>query len=179
MSRLASFNLMQWVDHNRPLLKPPMLNKPIWRDRDFIVMILAGPILRNDYHVNPYEELFYQLEGDMTLKIVEEGRLREVAIPEGNIFLLPPRVPHSPQRPVPGSIGLVVERNRTGDAMDGFEWYCEACGTRVHRGEIRLADFATARNRLFDDYYDRVARGTCPGCGAPNPKRPTPKQTIT
>jgi len=172
MSRLASFNLMQWVDENRPLLKPPMLNKPIWRDRDFIVMILAGPILRNDYHVNPYEELFYQLEGDMSLKVVEDGRLREVPIPEGNIFLLPPRVPHSPQRPVPGSIGLVVERNRTGGVKDAFEWYCERCATRVHRGELELARLGTERPLLFDAYYGGVANGACPGCGAPNPKRP-------
>jgi 3-hydroxyanthranilate 3,4-dioxygenase len=171
MSQLASFNLMRWIDDNRPLLKPPMLNKPIWRDRDFIVMILAGPILRNDYHVNPYEELFYQLEGDMSLKLVEDGRLRELPIPEGNIFLLPPRVPHSPQRPVPGSIGLVVERNRSGDTLDRFDWYCVGCGTRVHDGARRLAEFATARPRLCDDYSGRVAAGTCPGCGAPNPKR--------
>jgi len=172
MSQLASFNLMRWIDDNRPLLKPPMLNKPIWRDRDFIVMILAGPILRNDFHVNPYEELFYQLEGDMSLKVVEDGRVRDIPIPQGNIFLLPPRVPHSPQRPVPGSIGLVVERNRSGDALDAFEWYCEGCGTRVHRGELRLADLGVERPKLFEAYYGDVARGACPGCGAPKPQRP-------
>lgn len=172
MSQLASFNLMRWIDDNRPLLKPPMLNKPIWRDRDFIVMILAGPILRNDFHVNPYEELFYQLEGDMSLKVVEDGRVRDIPIPQGNIFLLPPRVPHSPQRPVPGSIGLVVERNRTGEAMDAFEWYCGSCGTRVHRGELRLANLATERPKLFESYYGDVARRACPNCGAANPQRP-------
>ena len=168
---LASFNLMQWVDDNRHLLKPPMLNRPIWRDRDFIVMILAGPIVRNDYHVDPFEEFFYQLEGDMTLKVVEDGELREVPIAEGGVLLLPQMLPHSPQRPVPGSIGLVVERARPDHLPDGFEWYCENCATRIHRCEVHVKDFATERGRLFDEYYDTIAHGTCPGCGAPNPKR--------
>ncbi len=168
---LASFNLMQWIEDNRDLLTPPMLNKPLWRDADFTVMILAGPILRNDFHVNPYEEFFYQLRGNMTLKVIEDGTHRDVPIAEGSVFLLPPRVPHSPQRPEPGSIGLVVERTRTGDALDAFEWYCEGCATRLYRDELRLAEFATARPRIFDRYYGTVAQGTCPDCGTPNPKR--------
>lgn len=172
MAQLTSFNLMQWVKDHRALLKPPMLNRPIWHDTDFVVMILAGPIVRNDYHVDRYEELFYQLEGDMTLKVVEEGRHAEVPIPEGNIFLLPPNVPHSPQRPQPGSIGLVVERRRPADVLDGFEWYCKRCATRLHRCELHVSDFPTHRDRLFDVYYETVAAGTCPNCGAPNPKRP-------
>lgn len=168
---LASFNLKQWIEDNREQLKPPMLNKPLWRDSSFTVMILAGPILRNDYHVNPHEEFFYQLEGNMTLKVVGDGAIRDVPIDEGSVFLLPPRVPHSPQRPEPGSIGLVVERTRAGDAMDAFEWYCETCATRLYRDELPLADFATARPRIFEHYYGTVAQGACPGCGAPNPKR--------
>ena len=88
MTGLASFNLKGWIDGNRHLLKPPMLGKPVWRDRDFIVMILAGPIARNDYHINPYEEFFYQLEGNMTLKVVQDGAIRDIPIAEGNVFLL-------------------------------------------------------------------------------------------
>ena len=171
MARLASFNLMQWIEDNREMLTPPMLNKPIWRDSDFTVMILAGPILRNDFHLNPYEEFFYQLKGNMSVKVVEDGKIREVPVPEGNVTLIPPRLPHSPQRPEPGSIGLVVERRRTGDAIDAFEWYCETCATRIHRGEVRMSDFATERNRLFDHYYGAVAAGACPNCGTPNPQR--------
>jgi 3-hydroxyanthranilate 3,4-dioxygenase len=170
-NKLASFNLMGWIDDNRHLLKPPMLNRPIWRDRDFIVMILAGPIVRTDYHVDPFEEFFYQLEGDMTLKVIEDGRLREVPIAEGDVLLLPPKLPHSPQRPVPGSIGLVVERTRPDHMPDRFEWYCEGCVTRIHRCEVHVNDFATRRDKLFEDYYGTIADGNCPGCGAPNPKR--------
>lgn len=170
MTRLAAFNLMQWIEENREMLTPPMLNKPIWRDSHFIVMILAGPIVRADFHVNPREEFFYQLKGNMTLKVVEDGQIRDVPIDEGGVLLLPPLVPHSPQRPEPGSIGLVVEHARDEGEMDGFEWYCAGCGTRVYHGELHLKDFATERPRLFDAYYGDVAKGVCPGCGAPNPK---------
>jgi len=172
MTKLASFNLKGWIDENRHLLKPPMLGKPVWRDRDFIVMILAGPIARNDYHINPYEEFFYQLEGNMTLKTVQDGAIKDIPIPEGNVFLLPSGIPHSPQRPEPGSIGLVVERYRGPGAADAFEWYCESCVTPVHHCELQLDDFVTERDRLFNEYYDGIAKnGVCPGCGEKMPGR--------
>lgn len=171
MAGLASFNLMQWIEDNRELLKPPMLNKPIWRDTDFTVIILAGPIVRNDYHVNPSEEFFYQLKGDMFVKVAEDGGIRDVPVDEGNVMLMPAGVPHSPQRPEPGSIGLVVECRRPAGAPDAFEWYCESCAARVHRDELLLKNFAVDRPRLFDHYYGTVAKGHCPNCGAPNPQR--------
>ena len=171
MANLASFNLMQWIEDNRELLKPPMLNKPIWRDTDFTVIILAGPIVRNDFHVNPTEEFFYQLKGNMFVRVVEEGVIRDVPVDEGNIMLMPAGLPHSPQRPEPGSIGLVVECRRPEGVTDGFEWYCENCVTPVHRCDLLLENFGTERNRLFGQYYDQVAPGTCPNCGEPNPKR--------
>ncbi|MDA0653137.1 MAG: 3-hydroxyanthranilate 3,4-dioxygenase [Proteobacteria bacterium] len=171
MTGLASFNLMQWIDDNRALLKPPMLNKPIWRDSDFTVIVLAGPIVRNDYHINPSEEFFYQLQGNMFVKIVEQGAIRDVPVDEGSVMLMPAGVPHSPQRPEPGSIGLVVECKRPEGAHDEFAWYCETCVTPVHRGELLLKNFATDRPRLFDHYYGTVAHGACPTCGEPNPKK--------
>ena len=163
------FNLMGWIEDNRERLEPPMLNKPIWRDGEFIAMILKGPVLRADYHVNPYEEFFYQLKGNMVLRTIVDGRHHEVAINEGDVFLLPPEVPHSPHRPEPGSLGLVIELQRPAGVADGFEWYCESCATRVHRCEFHIADMAVERPRLFGAYYDDIAGGTCPNCGAPNP----------
>jgi len=127
MAKLASFNLTQWIDEHAHLLKPPVLNQTVWKDSDFIVMIVGGPNVRTDYHVDPYEEFFYQLKGNMVLKTVEDGALRDVPIGEGNVLLLPPHVPHSPQRPEAGSIGLVVERSRPTGVMDAFEWYCGEC----------------------------------------------------
>jgi 3-hydroxyanthranilate 3,4-dioxygenase len=171
MGVLASFNLMQWVEDNRELFRPPVLNQTVYKDTDFIIMVVGGPNVRTDYHVDPFEEFFYQLKGNMVLKVVDGGELRDVPIAEGNIFLLPPFMPHSPQRPEPESIGLVVERTRPNGALDAFEWYCGECATRVHRREVQLKDIVADLPPLFEEYYDNVTAGTCPGCGAPNPQK--------
>ncbi len=171
MGQLASFNLMQWIDDNRHLLKPPVLNRTVYKDSDFIIMIVGGPNLRTDYHVDPYEEFFYQLKGNMTLKTVENGALCDVPIAEGNILLLPPGVPHSPQRPEPGSFGMVVERARPDGVLDAFEWYCGNCATRIHHREVQVRDIVADLPPVFEEYYGSVAEGVCPGCGAPNPKK--------
>ncbi len=171
MSGLASFNLMQWVEDNRDLLRPPVLNQTIFRDGDFIVMVVGGPNVRTDYHDDPYEEFFYQLKGDMVLKVVEDGALKDVPIGEGNVLLLPPHVPHSPQRPDPESIGLVVERARPAGVMDAFEWYCENCATRVWRREVRVDNIVTDLPPVFEEYYGTVADGNCASCGHPHPRK--------
>jgi 3-hydroxyanthranilate 3,4-dioxygenase len=169
---LESFNLMQWIEDNRAQLTPPMVNKPIWRDRDFVVMILAGPILRADYHDDPYDEFFFQLKGNMVLRTIQDGKHKDIAINEGGVFLAPAHMPHAPHRPEPGSIGLVVERPRPAGVLDAFEWYCPDCATRVHRCEFHIDDMPTERPRQFAAYYDHIAKGSCPNCGAANPKDP-------
>src|SRR5262245_15162489 len=103
---LPPINFKQWINDHRHLLKPPVGNKMVYEDADFIVMVVGGPNARKDYHYDEGEEFFYQLEGDITVKIVEDGTPRDVKIREGEIFLLPPKVPHSPQRPA-NTIGLV------------------------------------------------------------------------
>lgn len=171
MGQLASFNLMQWVDDNRRLLRPPVLNQTVYKDSDFIIMIVGGPNVRTDYHVDPYEEFFYQLKGNMTLKTVEDGELCDVPITEGNILLLPPLVPHSPQRPEPESIGLVVERARPEGVLDAFEWYCANCSTQIHHRDVQVNDIVADLPPVFEQYYGEIATGACPGCGEPNPKK--------
>ena len=178
MEKLSSLNLMNWIDENRERLKPPMLNKPVWKDTDFIIMILAGPILRTDFHVNPYEEFFYQLKGSMTLKILQNQTMKKIKISEGSVFLLPPYLPHSPQRPEPDSLGLVIERTRPEGVMDQFEWICENCNTCVHRSKLHLSNFARDRHSLFKKYYSEIAKKSCPGCGTSNPKDPAFIQKI-
>src|SRR5579883_1017160 len=111
MSKFSTLNLQKWIDEHRHLLKPPVGNKMIWKDREFIIMVIGGPNSRTDYHSNGGEEFFYQLEGDMVLKLIEDGKPHDLNIKEGEIFLLPPNVPHSPRRP-PNTIGLVIERKR-------------------------------------------------------------------
>ena len=91
------FNLQAWIDEHRHELKPPVGNKCIY-DGDFIVMVVGGPNARTDYHYDEGPEWFYQLEGEMVLRIQEDGAPRDITIRAGENFLLPPRVPHSPQR---------------------------------------------------------------------------------
>ncbi|MGQ9897672.1 MAG: 3-hydroxyanthranilate 3,4-dioxygenase [Acidobacteriota bacterium] len=161
---LATINLHQWVADHRHLLRPPVGNVQIWKDREFIVMVVGGPNQRKDYHVDPGEELFYQLEGDITLRLIEHGQFRELPIRAGEIFLLPPRVPHSPQRG-PNTVGLVIERVRQPGEQDGFEWYCDHCGHRLHVATLHITDITTQLKPLFDAFWADERARTCTVCG--------------
>ncbi len=161
---LVTIDLRRWIDEHRHLLKPPVGNAQIWKDRDFIVMVVGGPNARKDYHVDPSEEFFYQLEGDMVLKVVEDGQFRDIPIREGEILLLPPRTPHSPQR-FPDTVGLVVERVRP-DETDAFQWYCEGCGHLLHEVDIVVTDITTQLKPLFDAFWADLGARTCKACGA-------------
>src|SRR5688572_31686185 len=109
MKTTLPFNLLDWIDDNREHLKPPVCNKQMFADGDFIVQVVGGPNSRTDYHLDEGPELFYQVEGQMLLKTVQDGEFVDIPIGEGEIFLLPPRVPHSPQR-FPKSVGRSEER---------------------------------------------------------------------
>jgi 3-hydroxyanthranilate 3,4-dioxygenase len=171
---LNPLNLGRWIDANAPLLKPPVSNKLLFEQTGMVVQIVGGPNSRVDFHDDPVEELFYQIRGHMVLKIAEAGCIRDVPIREGEMFLLPARVRHSPQRPMPGSIGLVVEGTRQPADRDGFEWFCFECGSLVHRVEIFLKNIVTDLPPLFDAFYaDQTAR-TCKKCGAVHPGREAP-----
>ncbi len=159
------FNFQNWIDDHRDRLKPPVGNAQIWRDADFIVTVVGGPNQRTDYHDDPFEEFFYQIQGDMVLRIREDGTARDLPIRAGEIFLLPPHVPHSPQRPVPGSIGLVLERQRPEGIRDAFQWYCDSCGAIVHRVEVQLRSIVDDLPPLFERFYSDAALRTCGNCG--------------
>ena len=73
MRPLAAIDLKGWIDDNRRFLRPPVGNKVIWEDSEFIVMVVGGPNRRKDYHVDEGEELFYQIEGDIVLRIMQDG----------------------------------------------------------------------------------------------------------
>lgn len=164
MSKFATINFKKWIDDNRHLLKPPVGNKLVWKDREFIVMVIGGPNTRTDYHINGGEEFFYQLEGDMTLKVIEDGKPVDLPIREGEIFLLPPNVPHSPRRPV-NTIGLVIERERRSGELDGLAWYCESCGDRLYEEKFQLENIETQFPPVFDRFYDQKENSTCKSCG--------------
>ncbi|MGA9421143.1 MAG: 3-hydroxyanthranilate 3,4-dioxygenase [Rhodanobacteraceae bacterium] len=167
----AAFNLEHWIDTHRDLLKPPVGNKCIVAD-DFIVMVVGGPNTRSDYHHDEGGEFFHQLEGEMVLKIQEDGKVRNIPIRTGEIFYLPPRVLHSPQR-MAGSIGLVVERKRRPDERDGLVWFCEKCNHKLYEEFFHLRDIETDFPPVFDRYYRSVDARTCEGCGhvSPAPER--------
>lgn len=174
---LIPFNLQAWIDEHRPLLKPPVANRLLHDETGMIVMIVGGPNTRMDFHDDPVEEWFYQIEGDMVLKIADDGDIYDVPIRQGEVFMLPPHVRHAPQRPQEGSIGLVVESPRMPGMMDGFEWFCFDCKQRVHRAEVSLTDpngIVEELPKIFDGFdADRDAR-TCPDCGALHPGKGAP-----
>ncbi len=168
---LKPFNLFRWIDENADRLKPPVSNVQIWEGTDMIVTIVGGGNRRTDYHDDPREEFFYQLRGDMTLKIRDrDGEPeRDMVIAEGDIFLLPPHVRHSPQRADVNSVGLVVEYARLPGEIDGFEWFCPHCHHRVHRAEVQLASIVRDLPPLFAAFYDSVEARTCDSCGVVHP----------
>lgn len=160
---LPPFDLKSWVDENREVLRPPVGNKCIYEDPEFIIMAVGGPNKRADFHINESSEFFYQIEGDIVLKVREKAKVRDVVIKQGEIFLLPGLVPHSPQRPE-GTVGLVIERKRREGEQDGFIWYCENCGAKVYDHFFHLTDIEKQLPPIFAEFYDNPANSTCPKC---------------
>ncbi|MEM1262766.1 MAG: 3-hydroxyanthranilate 3,4-dioxygenase [Pseudomonadota bacterium] len=174
MSRLAAFNFRAWIDEHRHLLRPPVGNNQIWEDTDMMAFVVGGPNKRTDYHDDPVEEFFYQLEGDMVLKIYDGGEFYDVPIREGEVFMLPKHVRHSPQRPMVGSVGLVIEPKRPAGAIDAFDWYCFECGGLVHRSEVVLNSIVDDLPPLYQAFYADTDARTCPACGALHPGKDVP-----
>lgn len=172
--RFAPFDFQGWIERHRHLLKPPVGNKLVFEEAGMTVMVVGGPNQRVDFHDDPVEEFFYQLQGDMLLKVVEHGTIYDVPIREGEVFLLPPHARHSPQRPLPGSVGLVVESPRIPGMLDGFEWFCFGCGALVHRVELPVANVVTDLPPLFEAFYADNGKRTCPSCGALHPGKEPP-----
>ena len=165
------FNLQQWIDDHRDELVPPVANKQVWREADMIVMMVGGGNERNDFHDDPREEFFYQIKGDMNLVIWPgEGQPHyDMPIREGEVYLLPPNLRHSPQRPDPDSIGLVVEYQREPGELDGFEWVCPSCHSLVHRVEVQVQEIDKDLPPLFAAFDADVKARTCPNCGTLHP----------
>jgi 3-hydroxyanthranilate 3,4-dioxygenase len=164
MGKLSPLNLKGWIDANRHLLKPPVGNRMVWKDTEFLVMVVGGPNRRKDYHVDPGEEFFYQIEGDMVLRVIEDGSPRDIDIREGEIFLLPPFVPHSPQRPE-NTVGMVLERVRRSNESDLLRWYCDGCDAILHEASFHLEDLGTQLKPLIENYYADETLRTCKSCG--------------
>jgi 3-hydroxyanthranilate 3,4-dioxygenase len=171
MALPSAFNFQKWIDEHRDELKPPVANKRVFKDSEFIVMVVGGPNTRKDYHYDEGEEFFYQLEGEMVLKIQEDGKVRDIPIREGEIFLLPPKVPHSPQR-FENSIGLVIERERRPEEQDGLMWFCDNCNHKLYEEYFHLENIETQFPPVFDRFFGSEQHRSCDNCGTVMPEKP-------
>lgn len=170
---LHAFNFRDWIDRNRQYLKPPVGNRCVFTDSEFIVMVVGGPNARTDYHDDPGDELFYQVEGDIVLKTIQDGRPVDVPIRQGEILLLPRGVLHSPRRPA-NTIGLVIERVRRPDEKEGFLWFCEHCGQSLYSEYLHVGNIETDLPPIFERFYGSLQHRTCRQCGTvmPVPRQP-------
>ena len=162
---MEPFNLQQWINDNRGILKPHVGNKNLYVEAgDFIVMVVGGPNARKDYHFNESEELFYQIDGDITVKIQENGNASEISIREGEMFLLPGNVPHSPIRGE-NTVGLVIEKVRKGtDLVDGLMWFCDDCNHLLHEYKFPLSNIEKDFIPRFKEFYASNEKRTCKKC---------------
>lgn len=170
---LQALNFREWIEQNRQYLKPPVGNRVVFKDSEFIVMVVGGPNSRTDYHDDPGDEFFYQLEGDIVLKTIQDGKPVDVPIKEGEILLVPGGVLHSPRRPA-NTVGLVIERARKPHEKEGFIWFCENCGHSLYSEYLRVADIETDLPPIFERFYGSLAHRTCRHCGSvmPAPGKP-------
>lgn len=166
---LTPFNLKGWIEEHRALLKPPVGAEMVWRDSQFIVMIIGGPNARRDFHIDPGDEFFHQLEGEMVLEYMDaDGKRRHPRIRAGDVFMLPAGTPHSPQRAA-GSIGLVVERVRGPDEPESYAWFCERCDAKLIEIRRGAGDLLDDLKRVNGDFAADARLRTCPGCGYVQP----------
>lgn len=170
---LPPINLMQWIADNKASLTPPVCNKQVYDDGDFIIMVVGGPNSRKDYHFDPGAEFFYQLKGDMVLRVIENGAPKDISIKEGEIFLLPPNTHHSPQR-FANTAGLVIERKRKSGERDGFAWYCDQCHNLLYEVAVPVENIVDDLPPLLAAFWASEKARTCSRCGhvlaPPQPK---------
>jgi len=162
---LPPINFKSWIEENRHLLKPPVGNKVVYEDTEFIIMVVGGPNTRKDYHIDEGEEFFYQLEGGIVLRIMEDGKPRDIQINEGEIFLLPSKIPHSPQR-FENTVGLVVERKRRKGELDAFQWYCDECNELLYEEYFQLTDIVKQLPPIFEGFWNNNTVRSCKSCSA-------------
>ncbi|MEV0261998.1 3-hydroxyanthranilate 3,4-dioxygenase [Streptomyces sp. NPDC050617] len=165
-------NFPRWIEEHEHLLKPPVNNRQVWEPMgDFIVQVVGGPNERTDFHVDPYEEWFYQVKGDIHVNLRTDAGIERVDIREGEMWMLPREIPHSPQRPEPGSIGIVMERIREEGVLEKFQWYCPNCLELVHEVELQVRDIVKDLPPVFTRFYESQDQRTCRACGTYHPGR--------
>ena len=166
MELLSTFHLKKWVRDNAQLFNPPFrTNQLLVHHKDFLVMILRGPNTRLDFHIQPGDEFFYQVQGDMELVVKPEGERRQnVTIKEGEIFLLPGGTPHSPRR-FENTCGLVIERKRRQEEKEEFAWFCEKCDELVLSRVVNQGKIPSQVSAVYSEFNADPKLRTCKSCG--------------
>lgn len=153
-----------WVDGHPDLFAPPVANRVLWPGGDFVTMVVRGPNARNDFHVDPGDEIFHQLRGTLRIDLMVEGDRVTRLVHEGEMLLVPGGVPHAPMRAA-GTLGLVIERPRSPDEFDELRWYCERCGSLVHTARFHVDDIEIELASALAAFNGDQALRTCGDCG--------------
>jgi 3-hydroxyanthranilate 3,4-dioxygenase len=162
---LKPINLWKFIEENKDQLKPPVNNKVVWKDSGLLFMVLGGPNKRRDFHVDPSEEIFYQLKGDCYVEIINaEGKREVITVKEGEVFHLPPNVPHSPHR-LADTIGIVIERDRAKGELESFVWFCDQCDHELHRVTVQLSNIEVQVKEAINGFNGSLELRTCKKCG--------------
>jgi len=128
------------------------------------LQIVGGPNARTDYHINETPEWFYQYKGNMLLRVVDQGEFRDLPINEGEMFLLPPNVPHNPVR-FADTVGVVLEQPRPPTAIDRLRWYCQNCRHQVHEASFHCVDLGTQIKAAVNKFKEDKEARICKNCG--------------
>src|SRR5262245_42863710 len=171
MKPLIAFNLWHWIEEYRQAFEPPVGNKVVWEDSQFTAMIIRGPNARRDFHVDPSDEIFYMLKGDMVLEYMQDGRRQSQVIREGELLLVPAFTPHSPHRPA-DTWGLVVEIKRTPEQTESLLWFCDRCHARLYEVTMHVADIEGELKAALEHFDTSVVLRTCRQCGYVQPEKP-------
>jgi len=165
MGNIAPVHLMRWIEENKAAFSGPVANKEVFPESEFIYQIVRGPNARNDFHIDPGDEIFYQLKGDITVRCIEAGKLRDITVREGEVMLCRAGTPHCPIRP-PDTWGLVIERKRRTDERDGLAWFCERCGAKLHETTFSVSNIEVELRQAIQTFNANETLRTCRKCGA-------------
>ena len=157
-------HLQEWIEKHRKDLKPPIGNKIVWENAEFVVMMIGGPNSRKDFHIDPSPEFFHQIEGDIIIRVIEKGKPKDIHVKEGEMFLLPSKIPHLPIRPK-NTLGLVVERKRKPSEKENFVWFCENCNKQLAQHRVFVKNLDKDLPAILEKFYKDEKKRTCKHCG--------------
>lgn len=165
--KVSPLNVIDWLKNNPDALKPPVSNKVLFSSEDFMVMLVAGPNARTDFHFNQGSEFFYQIEGEIFLDLQLNNNVERVSIKQGEMYLLEPCVEHRPVRPA-NTIGIVIEKHRAANDVDALAWYCEECNNQLFRKEFRLQSIEKDLLPIIESFNADGNLKICNNCGTTN-----------